>query len=202
MDTDVLEQSLLGLLVDGPCSFAALYGGLIRHGGYSPGLNVDAVLRALREMEALELVVAWQMSEDQNYREPTEQDREKARLAYTAWLPFAITDDLSVDEVGLWYEIQVRGRDRWKERSGHGPGVEGPRWTLDDSADLQTIAIQAESQAVAEEALRAWLSLHPRIKVIEPTKSIEALPLFVMRDGTVVLSGVRLVCEYQLEPLS
>jgi hypothetical protein len=195
----LLRHHLLDLLIDGPSSFAALFSALVRHYDYSE-TEIDSVLDALREMEESGWVRSRQMSELGAFRDPTEEDRAKAREAYRAWLPSAIGENLSLDEVGLWYEIEFKGRREWERWSKDGGDECHRRWVLDDLVHFQTISIQAESVKVAEEALLGWLSSNPTIELIGESKTVEILPEFEMRDRTVVSDGVRLVCRYRRRP--
>jgi hypothetical protein len=198
--SQLLQRQLLDLLIDGPSSFAALFGALVRHYGYGPGLGVDTALDALSMMERKGSVRARKMTERGIFRDPTDEDRANARERYRAWLPGAAAEDLSLDEVGLWYEIEHKGRSEWKRWSKEEEDQSRRRWVLDDVAHAHTILIQAEGVKAAEEALSGWLSSNPSIELVEDSKTIEPLHEFEMRDRTVVSNGVRLVCRYRRRP--
>lgn len=194
MTKQLLQCDLLDLLVDGPSSFAALYGALVRHWGYPAHTEISMVLEATRGLEAEGAVLSWQMAEDGRFHKPTEAEFADDLAAYQRWLPGAQFEELSLDEVGLWYELTEMGRERWRLecRRTEGP-IEG-RWTVDDEVEARTIVVQAKTAAVAEGVLQDWLSSHP--KVLPVAKHIEFVPAFALRDGTVVSDGVKLVCEY------
>lgn len=197
VSSQLLHHHVLDLLIDGPSSFAALFGALLRHYDYGPGLSVDGALDALSVMEREGWVRARKMTERGTFRDPTEEDRANARREYRAWLPGAGGENLSLDEIGLWYEVEHKGRREWESWSKEGEGERRRNWVLDDVAHSRTISIQAESVKAAEEALRGWLSSNPSIELVEESKAIEALHEFEMRDRTVVSNGVRLVCRYR-----
>lgn len=191
-----LQDDLLALLVDGESSVAALYGALIRHCGHEPGLSVSRVMDALQQMDEDGWVEAWQMTPDGSFRRSTEEDIRSARLAYEKWLPDARFEELSLDEVGLWYKLTKQGRAELEARSGmKGPQVEH-RWTIDHLAREQLIVVHADSLEVAQEALDQWMSRNADIELI--AKSTGHIPYFQLRDGTTVADGVKLVCQYRL----
>jgi hypothetical protein len=196
----LLRYHLLDLLIDGPSSFAALFGALVRHYHYPEALDIGLVFDALRDMEEAGWVRSRQISELGTFRDSTDEDRVRARRAYREWLPSAMGEDLSLDEVGLWYEVEFQGRREWEQWSREQGDAFHRRWVLDDLADSQTISIQAESLKLAEEVLLAWLSSNPTIELIGESKTVEPLSGFEMRDRTVVSRGVRLVCRYRRSP--
>src|SRR5215217_1445613 len=152
-----LQYKLLDLLADGPSSFAALYGALVRHCGYPCGLGVTLVSDALLQMERRQWVTAKQMANDGSFHIPTTEERNQNLPAYRAWLPNAAFEELSVDEVGLWYELTAEGRAEWKQCIDAEEQAQFGRWTLDDLSDTNTIIIQAETLEVAEVILQWWL---------------------------------------------
>lgn len=191
-----MQHQLLDLLVDGPSSFAALYSALRRHYGYGT-LDVDVVADALRVMERLGWVRARQMTEAGGFRAVTDDDRAHAQAAYQRWLPQAVTSEVSLDDVGMWFELESMGRREWTNWSKEQGGGPQPRWVLDDLSDSCTISIRADSAAAAENALRMWLSLNPGEELIEHSKAVEPLREFELRDKSVITNGVRLVCRYK-----
>lgn len=192
-----LQYSLLDLLVDAPSSFAALYGGLVRHCDYSPGLDVTLVADTLLEMERRDWVTAKQMAVDGSFHVPTAEERKDDLAAYQAWLPNAPFEEVSLDEVGLWYELTVKGRAEWKQSVDDEERTQSRRWTLDDLSDTQTLIIQAESIDVAEATLHWWLSHNSAVELVSHSKSIEPISAFTLRDGTVITNGIKLSFRYQ-----
>lgn len=194
-----INDRLLDLLIDGPSSFASIYGGLVQHYGYSNQSGIQPVMEALAALEQGGLVRASQMSDDGSFHEPTNDDRSRSEAAYSLWLPRARFEELSVDEVGLWYELTAAGRDEWRRFADH-EAEPSRQWMLDDDGDTQTITIQSDTQERAETALRLWLSYNPRMKVIPGSKVVEPMSAFVLHNDTVIRDGVKLVCRYRSEP--
>jgi DNA-binding PadR family transcriptional regulator len=194
---EALQYNLLDLLVDAPSSFAALYGGLVRHSGYSTGIDVSLVLDTLLEMERRGWVTATQMAADGSFHIPTAEERKHALLTYQTWLPKAVLNDLSLDEIGLWYELTAKGRLEWKQWIDAEEHVHPGRWTLDDLSDTQTLIIKAESIGASESALDWWLSQNPAYELVSNGKRTEAVSSFSLRDDTVISNGIKLVCQYQ-----
>ena len=193
-----LRNQLLALLAAGPSSFAALYGALVRRFGYSSGFDLGALMSALRDLGGHGWVRAWQMAGDGTFHDATEDELKSDLLAYERWLPNAKSKDLAVDEVGLWYEITSSGRAELascgiqEEQLGH------DRWVLDDLRDVQTLVIRAESVKRADDVLHRWLACHPEIHLVETSRRVESVPSFKLRDGSMVLNGIRLVYQYHL----
>lgn len=133
------------------------------------------------------------------FHHPSDEDRANARNAYRAWLPTAAGEDLSLDEVGLWYEVESKGRNEWSRWSNEEEEGERKRWVLDDLTQSRTISIHAESANDAEEVLADWLSSNLDIEIIEETKRAEPVSQFETKDGTVISNGVRLTCKYRQE---
>lgn len=194
-----INDSLLDLLIDGPSSFASLYGGLIQHYAYSNELGIQPVMEALAALEQEGLIRNWQMSPDGSFHDPTNDDRRKSESAYSFWLPRARLEEFSVDEVGLWYELTPKGCDEWRHFADH-EAESSRQWMLDDDGDTQTITIQSDTAERAETALRLWLSYNPRMNVILGSKVVEPISAFVLHNGTVINDGVKLVCRYRSEP--
>ncbi len=190
-----LRHNLLDLLIDGPSSFAALYGGLVRHCGYTTGLDVSIVADALVDMEHMKWVKAWQMADDGSFREPTDDERKNSLCAYQKWLHKTKFEDLSLDEIGLCYEITDKGRAEWRQLAGDKEHKEP--WMIDDLQDKQTIVIQAETEELADRALAWWLSYNPEINLISNSKSIEPISNFKLSDGTVIHEGIKVVYRYR-----
>lgn len=191
------QHDLLDLLVDGSSSFAALYGGLMHNCGYPADMDVASVMNTLAEMEQRGWVNATQMDENGSFHKPTEDERRSDLLAYQRWLPDATFEELSLDEVGLWYEVTNSGRAEWRRWSPDEEESHCPRWMLDELSDTQTVMIQAETLEAAEEALRWWLSYKQGIELVSSSRNIESVPVFTLRDGTVITNGVKIVCQYR-----
>lgn len=193
----VIPQHLLDLLVDGPSSFAALYKGLVQNWGYSTDLDVSEIMEVLQVMEAKGWVTAWQMAEDGSFHKPTDNDRRRDQEQYEAWLPEAAFEDLSLDEVGLWFEITADGRAEW-ERWGKGKDQNySDRWIIEDKADLEILTIHATSVERAEEALRCWLSLNRDVILVEDSRCVEPVSTFQLRNDMVIYTGITLVYQYR-----
>ena len=124
-----LQAHALDLLVDGPSSFAALFMALRRHWGHRTA-DVDDVLEVLNRLNDDGLVESRQMEPDGTLRVPNAADLTRARLEYSLLLPVATAAEVSVDEVGLWYEITEAGREAWSAW-GEPRLKDGSRWTLE-----------------------------------------------------------------------
>jgi len=195
----LLQCHLLDLLIDGPSSFAALYGALIRHCGYPDTLEVPLVLNALLEMEQQGWVKALQIDEEGYFHVPTDEDRKNNLYAYCMWLPRASFEELSLDEIGLWYELTSEGRARWEGLPDD--SVNSLRqWKLDDSSDTSTIVIQAANTEIAKEALRFWLFYNPKINIVNGSMTIEPISDLSLSNGTKIINGVKVSWRYQLTP--
>jgi hypothetical protein len=192
-----IDAHVLDLLVDGESSFAALYYGLSRHWGH-PELDVDEALRVLQDLEDRQLVGARQMKPDGAFRPPVASDYEKAKREYGLWLPQATASEVSVDEIGLWYEITERGRQAWSQWAGSSRD-DRDLWVLDDRADEGLLEVRAGRKEVAEAALDRWLAEHGEVQEVSGTREAVKLLEFVMRDGTRVSDGVLVTCHYRKE---
>jgi hypothetical protein len=109
LDDEALQGNLLDLLLGGPSSFAALYGGLVRHSGYPKNLNLSKMMNALIELGRRDYIKTARMTGDGRFNELTENEQWATLPAYHAWLPEAEFGELSVDEVGLRFEITPKG---------------------------------------------------------------------------------------------
>jgi hypothetical protein len=197
---ELLEFHLLDLLVDGPSSFAALYGGLIRNWDYPSNLKVTDAMYALEQMKKQEWVKECQMTEDGSFHQVTEPERTSLSLAYQAWLSSVQYQDLSVDEIGLWYEITIKGRAEWNKWVENQKDKESHKWMLDDMVGEHRIVIHAESNKTAETVLRWWSNSHPEIELLDNSKQVEKVSSFKLRDDSVITNGIRLICHYHLIP--
>jgi hypothetical protein len=195
-----IDAHVLDLLVDGESSFAALFFGLRRHWVHTE-VDVDEVLDVLQRLEDLQLVHARQMDRDGTFRELIATDYERASREYCQWLPQATASEVSVDEIGLWYQLTERGREAWSQWSG-GNEEYHERWMLDDRADQKILEVRADRRDVAEAALDRWLAEHDEMLEVSGTREFAQIPEFVMRDGTRVRDGVLVTCRYHRRPSS
>ncbi|HKA23532.1 MAG TPA: hypothetical protein VKF80_00990 [Candidatus Eisenbacteria bacterium] len=116
-----LGQELLDSLVDGPSSFADIYRYADRflRPSKSPRFSVDQLLEALRSMEAFGRIKALLRLPGRIWKEPDDIDRQRVPRAYEDWLPKASYEEMSFDEVGLWFELQPAGRTEWASGQSH-----------------------------------------------------------------------------------
>lgn len=195
VDQGLLQYDVLDLLSNGPSSFAALYGQhLVRLCGYSD-LEVSRAIGALVQMEQRGWVKAWQMADHGTFHEPTDAERQSARVSYETWLPSAHFEELPFDKTGLWYEMTPEGRIAWNTWSGGETGGRG--WALYDDALARTIVVHAKSLEAAEEALQSWLAYNSTVELVEGTKTVESVSDFALRDGTVVRDALKIVWSYK-----
>jgi hypothetical protein len=192
---DNLRHDLLDLLVDGPSSFAAVYGALVRHCGYPSNLSVNKCFDALSEMERREWVTIRLMEPGGSFSPPSDIERARSEAAYQQWLPKAGRSDLSLDEVGLWWWIQEKGRREWEKWSASDDAPDA--WAIDEYTEDQRLVVSASDVQVAEEALRNWLSLDPAMQLVAGSRSVEPLPTATLRNGITISNGVRLHYRYQ-----
>lgn len=199
MARDSIQNDLLDFLVDGASSFAALYGDLTVHGGHEPGIGIILKMtNALREMEQENWVRAEQMAEDGSFHEITEEERASDLVAYQAWLPGARFEELSVDEVGLWYELTPEGREEWKRLFFDEEQERQHRWSILYRNDDQTVVVKAQSIEMAEEQLRKWLLNNPEMALVSSSRNVEPISSFTLHGGSVVNDGVKLTYHCQL----
>jgi hypothetical protein len=190
-----LRQNLLDLLIDGPSSFAALYGGLLRHFSYSEQPEISLVMQVLSDLEQEGFIKAWLMANDGCFREPESKDRSGFESAYYKWLPNAKVEELCVDEVGLWYELTPKGRSEW-QRLVNGDMEYSRQWVIDDEREIHTIIIRASTIETAQAGLRWWLSYNSEFRLVSGSESVEPIPDFSLHDGTVISRGIKIVCQY------
>ena len=187
---------ILDLLVDGPSSFAALYSAWCQH--YAPVAlrpSVGELWDVTSGLERADWIKSSLMHSDQTWATPSDEERRSVRRQYEEWLPEAPFEDMSVDEVGLWFEIQPLGRSEWQ----HWAGMEkrGPQWVLDLDAEAAAITVQAEDLQTAEKALNEWVQQAPAIELVPDSRVIEPCRGFRLRDGTFVPDGIKLVHRYR-----
>ena len=200
LDLRLLSFRLLDLLVDGPSSFAALYGSLVRVWQYDSKLDVVVPLDALIEMEKQGFVQALQMTDDGSFRNVTSRDRRDAQNEYARKLPGLADVDLSYDEVGLWYGILDRGREEWQRWARRNDDGVDERWSIDVNYILKVICVKGSDSGTVERALSGWIDQNPRLEVIASSKAMEYVAEFQLRDGTRVKDGVKLLCKFRESP--
>jgi hypothetical protein len=115
--TSSLPHRLLDMLVDGPSSFAGLYStaNRLHPPAGTSRYTVDELWNALTSMESEGWIRVWFMLPDGSWEKPNDLRRASARREYQRWLPTASFDEMPVDEVGAWYEIQPLGREEWEK---------------------------------------------------------------------------------------
>lgn len=192
------QHLLLDLLVDGPSSFAGLFGSLCdRHSYVATSAMVDATLDALTEMTAKGWLRSRTMTATGAFTNTTDNDVRTARSRYREWLPNAAKDERAVDEIGLWYEITESGRDEWTQWSQDPEAL--PRWALDDDSVSRVVTVRAASLSDAEDALSTWAAQNPRIELVYETKEIAPLSQFRLRSGVLLTDGVTVTCGYRVD---
>lgn len=187
---------LVDLLVDGPSSFAGLYSAANRllPRASSERFSVDELWEAVTSMEASGWIKVQSMLPTGTWAEPTVRNREEALRRYRVWLPHAAYDEMSVDEVGVWLELQPKGRSEWAKWSEAADASH--KWTLDQSAETSTITVHASTAEDAEQALAEWLEQHPDIEIVSDT-GVEPSAGFRLRDGAFVAGGICLRVAYR-----
>jgi len=192
---DELSAALINLLIDGPSSFAALHRSVIRNCAAFSAVSVPATFSRLQSLEDAGLVRVTQMESDgKSWRTPTATDRERALRAYENWLPTASDEAVSLDEVGLWYEITESGRESWIDHQS--AADRAAAWSLDEVGN-STVSIRAESEEVAENTLRWWLSERAPKNVSQADKRIRPIAGFALKDGSWIKGGVELTYTYR-----
>jgi hypothetical protein len=186
----MVEDEVLELLAHAPASFAALYGFLVRN--ELAQADVGAVRAALESMEQRGLARGLRMKEDGATEEPTAAWGAEALAEYRAWLsPMGSSvpvDAVSLDEVGLWFELTGAGRERIFASPGQGQSD----WSLEVDEKADTITICGKDEAVIDRCLKEWLERSPGF---EPATRSEPEPVqrFTLRTGVVVEPGFRVV---------
>lgn len=192
------EELVLELLANGPSSFAALYGFLARQNAEGRP-RVAEILELMVALEKRGWVRALRVTADGAYAAVTDADRARAEREYREWLEAPMTDlsvdALSIDEVGLWLEMQEEGRVNWESRSEARDSRS--HWTLDQDEATQTIVVYAGDAGAAELALENWLRTNPGIELLIETRDLRSVSEFRLRDGTVFAGGVRLQSRYR-----
>ncbi|MGH7341565.1 MAG: hypothetical protein ACREKH_13825, partial [Candidatus Rokuibacteriota bacterium] len=140
------------------------------------------------------------LTSDGKYRRPTDLDRARATAEYRRWLDGATTSELttdkvSLDEVGLWFEIEPSGRLEWTSRVGQESA--GQRWALDQDDRAHTITIHAEDLGSAERVLAEWRQRHPTLHILPKSRIVEPVSEYRVHEE-VVKRGLRLQVAYEL----
>jgi hypothetical protein len=113
---DKLAMVLLDMLVDGPSSFASIYGSLLQT---EPLLcrDVGELFSSALENEKNSRLRLSQMAGDGTFHPASQEEVMRDLRAYEEWLPRATFSELSIDEIGLWLEITPKGWAEWQEWS-------------------------------------------------------------------------------------
>lgn len=189
-----LKHQLLDLLVDGPASFASLYSAANRLLN-SKYFTVEELWETLVAMEAFGWISLWLMLPAGTWAKPDSIDRETARRRYQNWLPNATYEEMSVDKVGLWFELQSLGRNEWTKWSEIVDASQ--KWMLDQNSETSTIMIHATNADHAKQVLTQWLEQHPDIELVCGTQIVESSAGFCLRNGTFVENGISMRVIYR-----
>lgn len=194
-----IQWALIDLLVDGPSSFASLYAALVRHYDFAQSIDPVSLMNTLEGMKREGLITILRASEEGTYAKATPEDCEQARELYSAWLSRADWGDVSVDEVGIWCEITLKGREQWARTANQSSPPVTSKWMIDDQHDTNTIIIHAENLALAEQKLIWWQNAHPKITIVPSSRILEENVKFTLQTGAIVTQGVRLIYQYRRE---
>lgn len=194
----LLPHQLLDLLVDGPSSFAALYSAANRlyPRASERRYSVGEIWDVLASIEKVGWTKARRMLPAGTWEEPTDLQRVQARRQYQDWLPGADFGEMSVDEVGLWFEIEPRGRTEWSKWAEASEGFR--TWVLDQDPEMATITVHAENLERADQALAEWLAHHPEMEVVPESRMVQPSPGFQLRNERFVQGGVHLCVAYRV----
>ena len=196
---DMMDYQILDLLMLAPSSVAGLYGGVARAEEPPRRPDVQVLIATLQQMEADGWVTAWLMDMGQQgkTRTPTATEVGDALHPYRAWLPDASLDALSVDTIGLWYEITAIGKEVWRQWVERQEVEQQSLWTVEVDTGSQTLVVYAATAEVARERLHWWLAEHSDTKAVHDSDRVETVARFTLKNGIVVAGGVRLECRYQ-----
>jgi hypothetical protein len=147
------RHAILALLANGPSSFAALHGFVVREG--SAPADVDVIWAELNDLERASLVRARRLTPEGVFEAPTPDWRQSALLEYRNWLTGLRPDELppesvAVDEVGLWYVLTNEGGAKTLE--------EPAAWSVDVDDVSGTVVVHAADDAAARRGLAEWLA--------------------------------------------
>ena len=194
-DGSLADEVMEWLSFDDGEPVAALYGTLRWH-VLGPSIDVGELLETLADLERRGLVAAWQESESGTRHQPTADERESDRRAYTEWLPTAEFDELTIDTVGLWYRLTAEGREELRKLTGDN-GEPKALWSWEEYASDQSFVVYADSECSAQEAVRDWSSSHPDLEWIPESKVATPQLVHVLRNGVVIANGVKIAYQYR-----
>lgn len=189
-----VELPVLELLANGPTSFAALYGFLVRQGVVNH--DVGSAFDSIVELSARDMVTIRRQGTGEEWNTTTPTSLDRARAEYIAWLEKLeqselSVDALSLDDVGLWLSPGPHGAPVI-DRLRHSARTED-LWELD--FDGHKVVVRAASQSIASKELVAWLNANPECLVERPFKKTRNLADFTLRNGRVLENGVELVAK-------
>jgi hypothetical protein len=150
----------------------------------------DAVWRVRdRNLVALKLVTPQGTSRDVY---PQEADELKRR--YLMWLPNANQESMSVDVVGVWIEMLDHGHREWEDLA---PSIETRRWTVEVDGALQVITIHAATIEDLDSGMEAIHQYMSWARLIVDSIVDDGVSSFTLRDGAIVVGGVRRRVRYE-----
>lgn len=190
------EDRILELLANGPSSFAAIYGFLARQDiGMRP--SVGEVIGVATDLERNGWIRVCRLTPEGRYDEVTDPERVRIEREYRRWLetPTAdlSVDALSIDEIGLWFELLPNGLDEWKKRTSS--VEETPPFTVDFNATSGVVRIRAVNVDIAKRLLAEWLMRNPRTDAVLRSMVIEDVDTFQLRNGRTMNGGIELRIE-------
>ena len=196
-----LQQALLDLMIDGQTSFAALYSAINRlWPGKGPPLrerlDVEVVWDALCSMERSGWVKAKLMTPKSEWADMNDELRTDAKLRYLGTLPHATYEDMALDEVGVWFQIQPAGRAEWERLATVNDASE--KWMLDQDSSTATIIVCANNVHQADKVIADWLSHHLDIEIIPESRIVQPSAGFRLHDNTYIEGGIRLRVAYRM----
>ena len=122
---------------------------------------------------------------------------ESALEAYKRWLVYPMSlDDVSVDPVGLWYEVTSKGRAAWRLHFGEDESRE--KWNVTTSFERRSVTILAETEAMARRLQGEFFDSEPNFVQLAGTERIKSGLTYTLRDETVVRNGVELSFRYEI----
>lgn len=160
------------LLLNGPSSFAAIYGFVARTIKMRP--DVTWLLTLLKKMEKTQQIQIAIMNTDGSTRDASGRALILAKQEYQKWLSNLSqaqlsAEALSVDEVGLWCALTDVGRQQVVK-------TQETDWTVDVFEQEHLIRIRAETEEEAERVLHNWLERESALKVIRSTRTVSRDP--------------------------
>jgi hypothetical protein len=189
-----VQNAVVDLLANGPSSFAAVYGFLVRTG--ATPRDFDLVWCDMADLERAGIVSASRLTAQGVFEHPSDSWRLNAVSEYRVWL--ADLEDvspeaLSVDEIGLWYLLTEQGQALAQADPTGAP------WSLDVDEAASLITVQAGNESTARRALADWVSTNPECS---EANVVEVMPIeeFVLRTGQVVRPATRVVAMLRKNP--